>query len=151
MRLTTYTDYALRVLIYVAIRGEELSTISEISESYGISRNHLTKIVHELGTGGYLETVRGKHGGIRLALAPERINIGEVVRYCEQDAILAECYEEGGHCAILKTCVLRQAFDKALKAFQRELNQYSLADLVKPKKQLAQILVFSQHAGRRPA
>ena len=91
MRLTGFTDFALRVLMYVGAKGESLSTVEEIADSYGISRHHLTKVVHRLGQLGYLETIRGKNGGIRLARDPGEINLGAVVRQMEDDLTLVPC------------------------------------------------------------
>ena len=145
MRLTTYTDYALRVLIYLALKGDNLSTIDEIANKYEISKNHLVKIVHELGMSGYITTIRGKHGGIRLSLAPNKIYIGDVVRYCEQDAVFVECFDKtGGNCKITRSCILRKAFDKAINAFFKELDKFTLADLVLPRKSISKILFIDQ-------
>lgn len=143
MRLTTYTDYALRVLMFVAIREESLTTISEISKAYGISRNHLMKVVHELGLAGYLETIRGKNGGLRLARSADKINIGRIVRECEENTVLVECFQEdGGDCRIVGVCMLRKVLRDALNAFFTELDQYTLKDLIKPKRELERVLAF---------
>lgn len=142
MRLTTYTDYALRVLMFVAIREDALATISEISKAYDISRNHLMKVVHELGVAGYLETIRGKHGGLRLARPAAQINIGRVVRECEENTVLVECFQKGGGCRIETACVLRRVLRDALQAFFKELDQYTLKDLIRPKKELEKVLAF---------
>ena len=94
MRLTMYTDFSLRVLIYLGTKEKgELSTIQAISDAYGISKNHLMKVTHELGKLGYIETIRGRGGGIRLAMEPEDINIGQVVRHTEDDFHLVECFD----------------------------------------------------------
>jgi Rrf2 family nitric oxide-sensitive transcriptional repressor len=143
MRLTTYTDYALRVLMFVAVREEALTTISEISKAYGISRNHLMKVVHELGVAGYLETIRGKNGGLRLARPADKINIGRIVRECEQNTVLVECFQEGGgDCRIEGVCMLRKVLRDGLNAFFKELERYTLKDLVKPKRELERVLAF---------
>jgi Rrf2 family nitric oxide-sensitive transcriptional repressor len=125
VRLTTFSDYTLRTLIRLAVRGP--STIAEISGLYGISEAHLTKVVHRLGVAGDIETVRGRNGGIRLAKPPDRINVGEVVRRTE-DMALVPCFE-GGLCLISPACVLQQALREALAAFLAVLDRYTLADL----------------------
>lgn len=130
MRITRYTDYSLRVLIYVAMRGETLSTIREISESYEISRNHLMKVVHQLNLNGYLETVRGKHGGIRLRQRPEEINVGQLVRVTERDLALVECMGEEDNCVISPVCKLKHVMAEALEAFLSVLDRYTLQDLL---------------------
>jgi Rrf2 family nitric oxide-sensitive transcriptional repressor len=118
MRLTVYTDYALRVLIYVALKQPEAATINEIAQSYRISRNHLMKVVHRLGLLGYLETVRGKGGGMRLAQAPSKINLAEVVRSTEEDMALVACFQSGApRCCIQPECMLRIALRTARDAF----------------------------------
>ena len=113
MRLTTFSDYALRSLIFVAVAPDRLVTIGQIAEAYDISRNHLMKVVHQLGRLGYLETVRGKGGGLRLGQAPEDIRIGAVLRETERDSALLECFDTHGNCRILPACVLRGALAEA--------------------------------------
>src|ERR1700686_961967 len=108
MRLTLYSDYALRVLMYVAVKEDGLATIDEIAKSYSISRNHLMKVVHQLGVAGYIETVRGRGGGLRLAKPGEAIGLAEVVRYTEPDMAIASCFKPvDTPCAIRQCCVLR--------------------------------------------
>jgi Rrf2 family nitric oxide-sensitive transcriptional repressor len=150
MRLTTYTDYALRVLIYVGLKAE-LVTISEISEAYGISRNHLTKIVHDLGSRGYLHTIRGKHGGIRLARPAPEIKVGELVRVLEEDMRLVECFEpvSPDGCRIEQACMLRHVLHGALEVFLQELDRYTLADLLMPDRSLARLLTLPPPARSR--
>ena len=142
MRLTTYTDYSLRVLIFLGIKRNELVTIKQISDHYGISNNHLLKVVHQLGLLGFIETVRGRNGGLRLARPASEIVIGDVVRKMEQDMALVQCFdaESTGHCRILSACVLKGALAQALQAFLGVLDQYTLADLVVPQNQLAELL-----------
>lgn len=150
MKLTNYSDYALRILIYLGLKKEKLSTITEISDCYRISRNHVVKIVHHLGQLGYLDTMRGKHGGIRLARAPEMINIGEVIRHTESTMDIVECFSEQNTCVICDSCVLRSIIAEALAAFMTVLDGYTLADLMVPKhqlkKQLKVIEMFSNPA-----
>lgn len=132
MRLTNYTDFSLRVLIYVATKkSDELSNIKEIAEVYGISKNHLMKVIYELGKNGYIETIRGRNGGIRLARPASEINIGEVVRRTEEDFHLVECFDrEKNQCIITSVCGLKHVLNKALKAYFSILDQYTLKDLV---------------------
>ncbi len=140
MRLTTYTDYTLRTLIYLALTTDRIVTIAEISEHYGISEAHLNKVVHQLGLAGDVETVRGKGGGLRLARPPEVIHVGEVVRRCEPDMVIVPCFGEPGGCVIEPDCVLQKAMRGALAAFLKELNRYTLADLIAPRRKLAVLL-----------
>lgn len=134
MHITRYTDYSLRVLMYVALKGDTLSTIREIAESYDISKNHLMKVVQELNSKGYLQAIRGKNGGLRLPGRPDDINLGELVRGTEQDLTLVECFGEGSQCALTPACRLKGVFAEALEAFFAVLDQYTLADLVQPDK-----------------
>ena len=144
MHLTTYTDYSLRVLMYAGIKGAEISTISEIAERYGISRNHLMKVVQKLGQLGYLETLRGKGGGIRLALRPDQINIGEVVLNMEDELALVQCFKDDeGVCRIEPACVLRHALEEAQAAFFGVLNRHTLATLLAPKRRLSSLLLIN--------
>ena len=141
MRLTTHSDYALRMLMYLALKPEESCTIQEISDSYGISRNHLMKVAHNLGTAGWIVTLRGRGGGLRLAKAPEAIDLGAVVRSTEEDLGLVECFKpESNLCAITPACRLKRIFAEALEAFFEALSGYTLADLVAQPKSLARLL-----------
>lgn len=144
MRLTVYTDFSLRVLMFLALKGEELATVAEIATAYGISKNHLMKVVHQLGLAGYVETVRGKGGGMRLARRPEDIVIGEVVRHTESETALVPCFSpSNAYCAILPSCALRGALSKAQRAFLSALNEYTLADLARPRAPLRKLLSFN--------
>ena len=134
MRITRYTDYALRVLMYLAQKGETLSTIAEIAESYDISKNHLMKVVQELNSKGYLVATRGKNGGLRLNGKPEDINVGTLIRDTEQDLDLVECFGNNNHCIITPVCQLRIALAEALDAFFAKLDEYTLADLLPEEK-----------------
>jgi Rrf2 family transcriptional regulator, nitric oxide-sensitive transcriptional repressor len=145
VRLTVYTDYALRVLMFLALKEDRLATIAEIAESYDISRNHLMKVAHQLGVAGYVETVRGRGGGLRLAKPIEAIGLGEVVRYTEPDMAIVSCFEPiDAPCAIRPACVLRRALKKAREAFVEVLDGYTLEDLVQPRARLAGLLAISQ-------
>jgi Rrf2 family nitric oxide-sensitive transcriptional repressor len=137
MRLRTYTDYSLRVLIRLALRPDELTTIADIASGYGISENHLMKVVHQLGIAGYVETVRGRNGGLRLARSPARINVGEVVRRMEADLDIVPCFNAAGACAIEPACILKGALDEALDAFLAVLDRHTLADLARPRRRLS--------------
>ena len=144
MRLTVYTDYALRVLMYLALKEDELATIAEISVSYGISKNHLMKVAHQLGVAGYVETVRGRGGGLRLARRIEAIGLGEVVRFTEPDMAIVSCFKPiDAPCAIRPSCVLRQALQKSRDAFMSVLDDYTLSDLVQPRGRLLGLLAIS--------
>ncbi|MFK5595909.1 Rrf2 family transcriptional regulator [Methylobacterium sp. HMF5984] len=129
MRLTRYTDYALRTLIYVGLHEPRQSSIAEIARAYGISESHLTKVVHQLGRLGLIRTIRGRGGGMRLAKSPAEIVVGVVVRQTEEDLALVECFA-GGSCLITAPCRLRRALGEALLAFLAVLDRYTLADLL---------------------
>ncbi|MCW8877850.1 MAG: Rrf2 family transcriptional regulator [Kangiellaceae bacterium] len=139
MHITRYTDYSLRVLMYLAVKGEALSTIKEIADSYQISKNHLMKIVQQLNSKGYVIATRGKNGGLRLNGKPEDINIGVLVRDIEQDLTLVECFGEGNTCVITPACQLKTVFAEALECFLQKLDQYTLADLL-PQHQQAKFV-----------
>jgi Rrf2 family nitric oxide-sensitive transcriptional repressor len=142
MRLTTFSDYTLRVLMYLALDRTRLATIPEIAAAYGISQNHLMKVVHQLARAGIVESVRGKGGGIRLARAPEAIRIGEIVRATEGDAPIVECLSGEPHaCRIAGTCTLTRVLVDAFEALFETLDRYTLADLTRRRKALASILV----------
>lgn len=129
MRLTQFTDYALRLLIYAATNGERLVTIEEASDVYGISRNHLMKVANLLTREGYLRAVRGRSGGLTLARPATEINLGAVVRATEPDFAMVECFTDANRCRITPGCRLKTILNRALKAFIAELDQHSLADL----------------------
>lgn len=164
MRLTTYTDYSLRMLMYLAVKdgaakdgaakdgvakdgaanGEDgRATIGEIADAYGIAKNHLTKVAHQLGVAGYVETVRGKGGGLRLARPAERIGLGEVVRHAEGDMALVPCFEPlCAPCPIVPACGLRGALHEARQAFLAVLDRITLADLVARRTELHGLLAI---------
>jgi Rrf2 family nitric oxide-sensitive transcriptional repressor len=151
VRLTVYTDFSLRVLMFLALKDDGLATIAEVAKAYGISKNHLMKVAHQLGVAGYLETVRGKGGGLRLARRPQDIVIGEVVRRTEPDMALVPCFaSEDASCTILASCALRGALAKARDAFLSTLDGCTLADLVSPRASLRKLLFFNPN-GRTAA
>lgn len=136
MRLTLYTDYSLRVLLYLARKPEQLVTITELTDFYKVSRNHLVKVVHQLGVKGYILTTRGKNGGMKLARPPQEIVIGEVVRSMEADFDLFECFDATtDQCVITQSCRLKSMFFGARNNFLDTLNQYTLADALQPAAQ----------------
>lgn len=133
MRLTDYTDYALRVLMYLGANRERLVTIQEVASAHGISKNHLTKVVHRLGVAQLVATVRGRAGGIRLAMEPDRIMVGAVVRLTEPDFMLVECFDEVSNCCPLSpVCQLKHTLGRATRAFLDELDKVSLASVLAP-------------------
>ena len=129
MRLTNFSDYALRVLMYAGSK-EGLITIDETSRFYGISRAHLMKVVNTLTRAGYLKAVRGRAGGLMLGMPANAIRVGDVIRRTEPDFALVECFTTGNRCAITKCCRLRGALREALEAFVESLDRYTLADLI---------------------
>ena len=140
MRLTSYTDFTLRTLMYLAVNPERPTTIAEIARTYGISETHVMKIVHQAGIAGDIETLRGKGGGIRLGRPAAAINLGRVIRRTEPDMDLVVCFADSATCIIGPACVLKSVLHDALRAFLAVLDAYSLADLVKPKNNLAGLL-----------
>jgi Rrf2 family nitric oxide-sensitive transcriptional repressor len=141
MQLTNYTEYALRVLIFLGtLEPGEKTSIKEISQTFSISENHLSKIVYELGKLGFIETIRGRNGGIRLAKSPEEIRIGAVVRQTEDNLSLVECFAgHGNHCVITPVCQLKHVLHEALEAFLHVLDSYTLEDLLHNKQSLQKI------------
>ena len=132
MRLTLHTDYSLRVLIHLAAGDQERSSISEIAEAYDISRNHLMKVVHELGRGGFINTIRGRGGGFTLARPANQIRIGDVVRFSETDLKLVDWTT----CVIKGSCGLIGVLDEARRAFLDVLDRYTIADAAADKDRL---------------
>ena len=135
MRLTRYTDYALRVLIHLAAHEDQLTSISEISRGYGISHNHLMKVVHDLGKAGYVTSVRGRAGGIRLAKPADAINVGDVVRHTEGGFDLVDC----DSCVLAPACGLTGVLNQALNAFMAVLDRYTIADFMNKRNALRKI------------
>lgn len=141
MRLTVYTDYSLRMLMYLAVKEGNRATIAEVAAAYGISKAHLTKVAHQLGLAGYVGTVRGKGGGLCLARAATQIRLGDVVRRTEPDMALVPCFKPvHGPCPIVPACGLRGALHEARQAFLAVLDRYSLDDLVQRRAELASLL-----------
>lgn len=152
MKLTAFTDYSLRVLIYLAARPGQRATIAQIAKSFDVSENHLTKVVHFLGKQGWLANVRGKGGGLELAMPPEKVGVGQVVRHTEGPAVPAECFGEGGgHCTIAGICHLSSVLGEAVKAFYTVLDKYTLADLVQNRQALAKVMFVSHPPATPPS
>jgi Rrf2 family nitric oxide-sensitive transcriptional repressor len=143
MKLNDFTDYSLRVLIYLATAPGRRATIAEIANAFGISENHLTKVVHFLGKQGWVATVRGKGGGLLLTKEPADVRLGDIVRDTEGAARLAECFDEdGGACTIDGACRLKGVLTQAMDAFYDVLDRYSLADITRNRQTLAHILML---------
>jgi Rrf2 family nitric oxide-sensitive transcriptional repressor len=131
MRLTSYTDYALRTLIFLGMNRDRLVTIQDIAELHGISKNHLMKVVHQLGVTGMVDTVRGRNGGLRLKREPADINLGAVVRNTETDFYMAECFDpENAGCAYSASCSLKGVLGAATAAYLKVLDGVTLADML---------------------
>ncbi|WP_374261641.1 Rrf2 family transcriptional regulator [Zoogloea sp.] len=144
MHITHHTDYALRVLIFLAANAHRLATIQEISERFEVSRTHLMKVVNQLIRNGFVEGLRGKGGGLRLAQPARSIFLGEVVRKMESDLALVECFTTDSGCLLTGSCRLKGALAGALEAFLASLDRVSLADMLGPEQQ--RILFVSQRA-----
>ncbi|MEP9378777.1 Rrf2 family transcriptional regulator [Aquabacter sp. CN5-332] len=136
MRLTRYTDYALRVMIHLGVNEGRLVSIAEIARAYDISQNNLMKVVQDLGQAGFVETIRGRAGGIRLARPATEINVGRLVRHTEAGFMVADC----AHCPIAPACGLTGVFAEAIQAFLGVLDRYAVADLLDQRSQLAALL-----------
>ncbi len=131
MRLTAYTDYALRTLMHLGMHRDRLVTIQDIADLHGISKNHLMKVAHQLGLSGMVETVRGRNGGLKLKKEPGDINIGEVVRNTETDFFMAECFDrKKNQCAYLPSCKLKEVLHSATVAYLKVLDDVTLDDLI---------------------
>ncbi|HFD91962.1 MAG TPA: Rrf2 family transcriptional regulator [Gammaproteobacteria bacterium] len=141
MHLTYHTDYALRVLVYLGLKNGALATMPEISEYFGISRNHLVKVVNLLSRQNLVETQRGKGGGVRLVRDPAEINIGEIVRHAEFHFNIMACFEEGkDHCAIASVCKLKEIFRRAAQGFLEVLDEYTLANVLLNRDDLVEVI-----------
>jgi Rrf2 family nitric oxide-sensitive transcriptional repressor len=136
VRLTQHTDYAFRMLIHAALRAPALTTVGEVAEDFNLSATHLNKVAQTLAAHEYLQTVRGRSGGLRLMRVPELIRLGQVARVTEPDFQIAPCMASDGNCPIYEPCVLRGALSQAANAFLAELDKWTLADLVKRRKPL---------------
>ena len=145
MRLTRYTDYAMRVMLYLGGRSDRLCSIAEIARAYDISQNHLMKVVNDLVNAGYLTSVRGRNGGIALARPPAQINVGEVIRHTEDGFDLVNC----GTCVIAPACGLTAALNKAVAAFLAVLDDYSFADLLEQRDVMELLFLPSETPTRR--
>jgi len=142
VRLTLQTDYALRFLMHLAVQGDTLTTISESAERHSISKNHLMKVAHNLRQLGYVSSVRGRAGGLRLACLPDAISIGRLVRDFEEHTALVACFPGGtGACHITPACRLKGMLAEALEAFYAILDRYTLEDLVGGNHELKQLLI----------
>ncbi len=141
MRLTVYTDFSLRLLMYLAVKPDGVSTIGEVAGAYGIAKNHLTKVAHQLGRAGFVATARGKGGGMRLGKPAAQIGLGDLVRLCEPDIALVPCFEPVcGSCPIVPACGLRGALHQAKSAFLTVLDRYTLADLTSRDGEMRELL-----------
>lgn len=141
MRLSAYSDYSLRLLMYAAVKDPGLVTIQDVAAAYGISKNHLMKVAFQLGRQGFLETVRGRGGGLRLARRPEKIGLGDVLRKTEGDFHMVECFDVASNgCAIARACRLRGVLSRALEAYLSVLDEHTLADLAQPRSGLSRLL-----------
>ncbi|GLO64536.1 nitric oxide-sensing transcriptional repressor NsrR [Oceanobacillus kimchii] len=142
MNLKKYTDYALRVLIFTGLKSDqELANIKEIAEVYQISQEHLRKVVHELTKKELVVTIRGRNGGIKLAKSASEINIGHLIRQLENDFVLLECFDKGtNHCVISPGCTLKHVINKAMVAFFKVLEEYTLEDLIKNEEELLALM-----------
>lgn len=135
MRLTYFSDYAFRVLIYLALNPDRRCTIKEISDAYGISKAHLMKVVNTLARGELVVAQRGPSGGLQLALPADQIRLGDVVRKTEEDLALVECFRPGNTCILTPSCELAGAIGRALHAFLAELDRQTIADMVRGREE----------------
>lgn len=145
MRLTTYTDYSLRVLIYLAVSTDEHATIREIAQRYGISRSHLMKVVQELSKRGYVTALRGKNGGLHLNKAPSDIRLGTLVKEMENDLALAECLGENNQCILTPACGLKHVLAESLQAFFTTLDSYTLEDVIPGQQRAELVKILDMH------
>ncbi|HZY51478.1 MAG TPA: Rrf2 family transcriptional regulator [Devosia sp.] len=141
MRLTHFTDLSLRLLMFLAVKPNGLATIQEVAGRYGISRNHLMKVAQQLVKEGFVESVRGRGGGLRLKRLPSEIRVGDVVRATEDDFRMVECFEAGKtSCTLLPACRLKGVLGEALAAYLAVLDQHTLADLTTPSHPMRRVL-----------
>ena len=152
MHLTSFCDYTLRVLLYLAVHRDRPVSVREVSQAYGVSSHHLVKVVQRLVEHELVETTRGRMGGLRLTASPADINVGAIVRMTEPHMDLVECFDrDSSDCRIESACVLRGVFGEPLAAFFRALDGYTLADLLAPKPRLSKMLVLTDQRARRAA
>ncbi len=141
MRLNVQTDFALRVMMHLAVNPDRHCTIADIAARYGISKNHLMKVAHHLGQEGFVETLRGRSGGLKLARPADQINLGAIVRAMEADFAIVECFENGaGECLITPACKLKSVLKEAVSAFLNVLDGYTLDHLVRRNSKLRFLL-----------
>lgn len=153
MQLTSFTDYSLRVLVYAAVQGDRRCQTAEVAAMFGISRHHVVKVVNELAHLGYLDTMRGRDGGFTLAQAPERVNLGDVVRRTEGSIAIVECFDAATNtCPLLPACGLKDALGEAFAAFLAVLDRRTLADLMSEPRWVARMKALPARAvpRRRP-
>ncbi len=151
MRLTSFTDYSLRVLIFLAAEPGRRGTIAEIARTFDISENHLMKVVHLLGREGLLANVRGKGGGLQLAQPPSSINLGKIVRITEGKPLPAECFDSDHNaCVITPVCKLRGVLSDTVKAFYAVLDRYTLEDLARNRNALVPLLFVNLDPPSQP-
>ena len=132
MRLTNFSDFALRMLMYAASAGDRLITIEETARTFKVSKTHLNKVANTLTRVGYLKAVRGRSGGLALGLRPDKIRIGDVIRLTEPDFAVVECFATGNQCVLTSSCKLSGMFGEAMASFQNVLDRYTLADITLP-------------------
>jgi Rrf2 family nitric oxide-sensitive transcriptional repressor len=141
MQLTLFTDYALRMLMYLALAGERLVPIAEVADAFDVSTHYMLKVAQELARLGYIDAIRGRNGGVRLAVAADKIGLGELVRKTEPPGSVLECVDsDDADCAIVGACRLRRVFRDAQHAFHGVLDRYTLADILTPRRELRQLL-----------
>ncbi|MBP9060436.1 MAG: Rrf2 family transcriptional regulator [Rhodoferax sp.] len=144
MRLTDYTDYTLRVLMFCATHPQRSVTIAELAESHGVSKNHLMKVVNDLARQGLLQTTRGRGGGLRLLKPADQIRVGDVVRQTETDFRMVECFDANHNaCTLTGNCQLKQVFRNALQSYLAELDKVTLADITRPLPPMGGITMVS--------
>ena len=150
MKLTSYTNYSLRILMVAAMRDGELVTIQEVAEAFGVSKAHLVKCVHQLGVWGYLDNVRGRHGGFRLAVPAHKITVGEVVRKTEDCLSLVECFDaQTNSCPMIGLCLMGEAFKEACAAFLAVLDKLTIAEATRNRDALLGVLHLAHHPTAR--
>jgi len=142
MHLTRFADNGLRCLMYLALHPGQTATVREIAKGMALSEDHLVKVVQRLAQLGYVETLRGRGGGVRLVREPADVNIGEVVRHTEESFRIVECFDaDANTCPIAPACTLASCLDEALRAFLVVLDRYTLEDLTKQPKRLTKLLI----------